>query len=80
MMNKDERKKMLDHFEKVNQEREDTRKFTASFFGVVSLTIGFYLAYHMLPPNDFISFIGFMFVGLVSSFGMLMLFSFIFRF
>jgi len=79
-MNKDKHKKVIDEAERLKQQREDNKKFTNSFFGIISLLIGFYTAYDLFPPNDLISFIGFMFMGLVTSLSMLMLFSFIFQF
>lgn len=79
-MNKDDHKRMLDEFKRTNKQTEDTKKFSFQFFFVLSLIIGFYIGYDFLPPTDFITFIGFVFMSLVSAIGMFMLFAFIFGF
>ncbi|APW48905.2 hypothetical protein DBB30_20170 [Yersinia pestis] len=80
IMNKEDHKKMLDQFERSNKQREDSKRFTAQFFLILALIIGFYTGYGLLPPTDFITFIGFVFMSLVSAIGMFMLFAFIFQF
>lgn len=77
---KEDYKVMIDECKRVNKQIEENKLKTRYMFAFISLVIGFYSAYDLLPPNDFISFIGFIFMGLVASIGMLMLFSFIFRF
>ena len=79
-MKKEDYKVMIDECERVNKQIKENKLKTRYMFAFISVVIGFYSAYDSLPPNDFISFIGFIFTGLVVSLGMFMLFSFIFQF
>ena len=79
-MNREEAKKIMEAATIRKEEQEKSRRFSLQFFFILSLVIGFYTGYDLLPPTDFITFIGFVFMSLVSAIGMFMLFAFIFQF
>lgn len=76
-MKSEDVKKIADEFKRLNEEREKQRKFISSIGLGLAIIISFSVCYGWLQPNSLGTFIAYILLSIVMSFGFLIPISFI---